>query len=122
MHRTLQSLAAGGEALTGLLLALLPAVPVRWLFGSGLSGVAEVATRVAGIALLSLGVASWPSTSGANARVGLLLYNALAGAYFVLLGVNGEWRGPLLWPAAALHAGLALLLGIGVLRGAGAPR
>jgi len=34
----------------------------------------------------------------------MLLYNALATAYLLHLGIGGEWVGRLLWPAVVLHA------------------
>ena len=40
----------------------------------------------------------------------MLAYNALAAAYFVVLGIGGEFVGVLLWPAAIVHAVLAVLL------------
>jgi hypothetical protein len=42
--------------------------------------------------------------------VGMLTYGALVTLYLSYLGVQGEWVGPLLWPAVALHAVLTLLL------------
>ena len=40
----------------------------------------------------------------------MLAYNALAAAYFVVLGIGGEFVGVLLWPVAIVHAVLAVLL------------
>ncbi len=37
-------------------------------------------------------------------------YSLLVTLYLVFLGAGGEWVGPLLWPAVALHAVLTLLL------------
>jgi len=39
-----------------------------------------------------------------------LTYSTLVTAYLLFLGVRGEWVGPLLWPAVAIHALLTLLL------------
>ena len=41
----------------------------------------------------------------------MLAYNALAAAFFAYLGIRGHWVGLLLWPAAGLHAVIAILLG-----------
>ena len=41
----------------------------------------------------------------------MLTYSVLATLYLAYLGIRGEWVGPLLWPAVALHAVLTLLLG-----------
>jgi hypothetical protein len=40
----------------------------------------------------------------------MLVYNLLVTLYFVYLGLGGKWVGVLLWPAAAAHAVLAVLL------------
>ena len=40
----------------------------------------------------------------------MLTYNSLATLYLLGLGIGGEWVGPLLWPAVALHGTLSLLL------------
>jgi hypothetical protein len=43
-------------------------------------------------------------------------YTALMAAYLGYLGGTGEFSGPLLWPAAALHAVVASALLRGLLR------
>lgn len=40
----------------------------------------------------------------------VLIYNALIAAYLAYLGTGGAYAGILLWPGAALHAVVALLL------------
>ena len=94
------------EAATGVALMVAPALVGRLLLGADLAGVAAVVARVAGIALLALGVGCWPGP----AMLGMLTYNALGTVYFVYLALGHEWVGPLLWPAAGLHAVLAILL------------
>ncbi len=37
-------------------------------------------------------------------------YGLFVTLYLVYVGTRGEWVGPLLWPAVALHAVLTLLL------------
>jgi len=69
--------------------------------------VAAVVARVAGIALLGLGVGCWPGP----AWLGMLTYNALGTAYFTYLAVGGQYAGPLLWLAVGLHGVLTILLG-----------
>ena len=63
--------------------------------------------RVAGIALLALGVACLPSCTP---LCGMLTYGALVTLYLTYLGVIGEWVGALLWPAVVLHGILTVLL------------
>jgi hypothetical protein len=102
------TVAAIAEAATGLALVVFPSTVGRLLLGSDLSGVAIPVARVTGIALIALGVACWP---GCTALCGMLTYNALATAFFAYLAIRGHWVGPLLWPAAVLHAVIAILLG-----------
>jgi hypothetical protein len=99
-------LAAIGEAATGLALLILPSLVGRLLLGAEATGLAIPVARVAGIALLALGVACWPGP----AVSGMLTYGAFVTLYLLYLGVRGEWIGPLLWPAAVLHAVLTFLL------------
>ena len=112
MNRLLK-LTAVIEAATGLALIAVPAVVVRVLFGADISGASIAVGRVAGCGLLSLGLACWPDrgrTGNTAAARAMLTYNVLATLYFLRLGIGGEWVGPLLWPVAALHGILSLLL------------
>jgi hypothetical protein len=95
------------EAATGAALLVAPALVGHLLLGADLAGVSAVVARVAGIALLALGVGCWPGP----AALGMLTYNTLGAVYFAHLALGGEWVGPLLWPAVGLHALLAILLG-----------
>jgi hypothetical protein len=72
------------------------------LLGAELSGVGAVLARCFGVGLLGLGVAP--------VFRGMLLYNAGIALYLGFAGAAGQWGGILLWPAVALHAGVALLL------------
>ncbi len=42
----------------------------------------------------------------------MLLYNALIALYLAFLGTVANMAGVLLWPGAALHGGVALLLAL----------
>jgi len=95
------------EAATGVALMAAPVLVGRLLLGTEMAGVAIVVARVAGIALLALGVGTWPGP----ASLGMLTYNALATVYFAYLALGGEWVVPLLWPAVGLHAVFTILLG-----------
>jgi hypothetical protein len=94
------------EAATGVALMVAPVLVGHLLLGADLAGVAVVVARVAGIALLALGVGCWPGP----AVLGMLTYNTLGTVYFGWLALGGEWVGPLLWPAVGLHAVIAILL------------
>jgi hypothetical protein len=107
--------AAVAESATGAALMVVPSLVVRLLLGVDPTGVAIPIARVAGVALIALGVACWPGP----ARVGMLVYSAAVTFYLPYLGIRGEWVGPLLWPAVALHAVLTLLLVRAWFRGQG---
>ncbi len=99
-------LAAVSEAATGLALLIAPSLVGQLLLGEELAGVALPVARVAGIALIALGVACWPGPP----LVGMLTYGVLATLYLAYLVLGGEWIGPLLWLAVVLHAVLSVLL------------
>src|SRR5208337_84686 len=100
-------LTGAAEAATGVALMVAPALVGRLLLGVELVGVSAVVARVAGIALLALGVGCWPGP----ASLGMLTYSTLATVYLARLAFGREWVGPLLWPVVGLHAVLAILLG-----------
>jgi hypothetical protein len=108
----LLALAAALEAVTGLALMVDPALVARLLLGADLPGAGPAVGRVAGLGLLSLGLACspWPGSVGPAAPRAMLSYNSLVTIYLVFLGIGGEWVGILLWPAAGIHALLTLLL------------
>jgi hypothetical protein len=99
-------LAAAGEATLGLVLLVYPPIVVRLLFNAQIAGAGMVMSRVAGIALIALGVACWPGPP----RVGMLTYSAVVTLYLAYLGFTGSSTGPLLWPAVVLHMILTALL------------
>ena len=100
MNRLL-SFAAVAEALTGVALMAAPSTVGRLLLGAELSGVAVPVARVAGIALVALGVACFSAGEAGRGLSGMLTYSLLVTLYLVYLGLDGEWVGSLLWPAAA---------------------
>ncbi len=106
------TIAATIEAATGAALIADPSLVVRLLIGAGLSDGGVPVGRVCGFALLSLGLACWPSRTVVTARVAaaLLTYNLLTALYLGYLAVVAGFSGYLLWPACVLHAVLALLL------------
>ena len=108
----LQSFAAVAEALTGAALIATPSIVGRLLLGVEFSGVTVAVARVAGIALVALGVACFSGGEARRGLFGMLTYSLLATLYLVYLGLGGEWVGSLLWRAAVIHAVLTLLLAI----------
>ena len=95
-----------GEAATGVALLIVPSLVGQLLFGAELTGVAVTMARVAGIALIGLGVACWPGPP----RVGMLTYGAVVTLYLAYVGFAGGLAGILLWPAVVVHVILTALL------------
>lgn len=97
--------AAVGETLTGIALLIVPSAVVYLLLGVELDIVAVMVIRVAGLALIGLGIACWPGPP----LIGMLVYSFAVTLYLAWLGLAG-WTGILLWPVVALHAILTALL------------
>jgi hypothetical protein len=98
--------AAVAEAATGLALLIVPSRVGQLLLGVDLTGTTIPVARVAGIALIALGIACWPGPP----LLGMLTYSALVTLYLAYLGFAGGLTGILLWPAVILHAILTALL------------
>ena len=98
--------AAVGEAATGVALLIVPSLVGWLLLGEELTGIAIPVARVAGIALIALGVACWPGPP----RVGMLTYSLAVTLYLACLGFAGGLTGILLWPAVVLHVILTAFL------------
>jgi hypothetical protein len=106
---------AVAEVGTGLALLVWPPAVAVILLGSSLDTAAGVTVgRVAGGALLSIGVACWlthddGSSHAARALViSLLLYNVFVAAILAFAGIVSHLFGVALWPVVALHAAMAL--------------
>lgn len=97
--------AAIGETATGLALLIMPSFAAQLLLGRELDGIAILVARVAGLALIGLGIVCWPGPP----LVGMLIYSGAVTLYLAYLGL-AHWTGVLLWPAVALHAILTALL------------
>jgi hypothetical protein len=105
---------AAGETITGLALMLSPQTVVWYLFGTDTAGAGLAVARIAGMALTALGIACWPDTRTGNrarrSRLAMLVYSVLATVYLGLLAIDGELRGPLLWPAVVVHLAVTVWL------------
>ena len=106
------------EAATGFGLIVIPSVVVRLLLGSPLDTPAVVTLgRVAGAALLALGVACWLARDDTQSRaarglvVAMLVYNIAATAVLAFAGIGLGLHGVALWPAVVLHAAMAVWCG-----------
>ena len=96
MAVALLSIAAALEVVTGLALLVVPRSAGWLLLGADLAGAAIAVVRFTGIALLALGLgcAFGRHDSGRSASLAAMLaYNALAAAYFIVLGIGGEFVG-----------------------------
>jgi hypothetical protein len=104
--------AAGAEVVTALVLIIRPALFGWLLFGTEFSPSGLALGRLAGFALLALALACWPGSGrGRKSAIGALVtFSLLSAIYLVCLGVTGGLVGPLLWPAAAMHAALTIIL------------
>lgn len=99
-------LSAVSEAATGVALLIVPSLVCQLLFGKELTGIALIVARVAGIALIALGVACWPGTP----MVGMLTYSTAITLYLAYIGFAGSLAGILLWPVVVLHMILTAFL------------
>ncbi len=104
--------ASGLEVLTGAGLIVAPSLLARLLFGSDLNGAGEATGRISGLVMICLAAGCWPRAASAQAHAlpPLMALSWLAAAFLVVTGFIGANVGVLLWPAAALHLILAVLL------------
>lgn len=114
---------AAVEAATGLALLLLPSVPFALLLGLESATVEAIFVgRIAGAALLAIGVASWMARKDAlnpslfGLLVGILIYNTAVSILLVYAAAILKMTGVMLWPTVAFHALLAVWDGL-LLRG-----
>jgi len=117
MNRVLK-LTAVIEVATGLGLMAVPSVLVRLLLGSPLdTSAAAMLGRVAGAALLALGVACWLARDDTQSRatrglvVAMMIYNIAATAFLAFAGIGLGLHGVVLWPAVVLHATMSVWCG-----------
>ena len=103
------------ETGVGLTLLLSPSLVAGLLLGVSLDAPAAlIVGRIAGAALLSLGVACWlaredePGRARRGLVAAMLLYNLAAVAVLANAGAGVRPVGVMMWPAVALHAVLAV--------------
>jgi hypothetical protein len=109
MKTNVLALAALAEAATGVILLAYPPIVVRLLFAKQVFGAGMTMSRLAGICLISLGLACWPAADSRRGFQGMLAWSVLAALYLIVVGV-GDTAGILLWPMVAVHALLTVLL------------
>jgi hypothetical protein len=113
--KRLLTLTAIVEAATGVALLLAPSMVVELLLDAPLETLAAIALgRLAGAALLTIGVACWIGRDDTHSRAarGLLaamvLYNVGAVIILGATGISGRPVGIALWPAVVLHTAMAI--------------
>ena len=98
------------EVGAGLALLAAPTVVVQLLLGADIAGAAVPLGRLAGVALLALGVACWLARGDAEGRaaralvVGMIVYNFGAVGVLGTAGSRLHTAGIALWLAVMLHA------------------
>jgi hypothetical protein len=102
------------ETATGLLLLAWPALVFVLLLGWRQAAPETLLIgRVAGAAVIGIGVASWPARHDTRrpaqlgVLAGLLAYNVLAALLLAFAGAGLRMVGVLLWPAVVYHSALA---------------
>ena len=112
--KPLLSMMGAAEAATGLVLAVAPSFLVELLLGAAPGTAAgTTVSRVAGVAILALGVACWFAREDSTGRAAkgltaaMLLYNAAVVAILVLAWVTQGLSGVALWPVVLIHTALA---------------
>jgi hypothetical protein len=107
------------EAGTGLGLMASPPALVAPLLGASLDTIGGLlVARVAGAALLALGLACWLARNDGQSRAAaaliaaMLLYNAAVFAVLIYAGTALGLSGIGLWPAAVFHIVMAVWCGV----------
>jgi len=113
--KTLCTASALIEAGAGVALMAVPSVVVKLLLGSPLDAPVAVMTgRLTGAALFALAIGCWLARGDARNRAArglvaaMLFYNVAAVAVFLFAGLGAKLIGIALWPAAILHAAMAI--------------
>ena len=103
------------EAGTGVALVSIPSLVATLLLGSSLDApVPLTVARVAGVALLALGVACWLARHDRQSRAAkglvgaMALYNAAIVTVLLYAGIGLKLSGIGLWPVVVLHVVMAV--------------
>jgi hypothetical protein len=112
--KNLLTIVAAAETAVGIALLAIPSWVTSLLLGSTPdTAVAATVARVAGFALLALGIACWLARADTQSRAArglvsaMLVYNAGVCGVLVSASLASGLSGFGLWPTAILHAGLA---------------
>ncbi len=114
--KTLLIICSATEAATGLALIVIPSIVTQLLLGVAVDGIALTISRLAGVCLISIGIACWPTENTIQATRAMFVYNLIVSAYFAYYGVTSDLIGIILWPVAILHFVFAVLLLRGLIK------
>ena len=114
MIKTLLQVSAAAEVGAGVALIVVPSAIVGLLIGGPLeSATALSVARLAGAALVTLGLICWfasrdsQSRAAAGVVAALVFYNTAAVGVLLYARLGADLTGPGIWFAIALHAALA---------------
>jgi hypothetical protein len=103
-------------------MVVLPSLLVTLLLGSSLdTRVALTVARVAGVALLALGIACWQARHEAQSRAArgllgaMLVYSASVFMVLAYAGIALRLAGICLWPVVVVHAAMTVWCVVGLL-------
>jgi hypothetical protein len=103
------------ETFVGSALLVKPSATVSFLLGVPLEApVGWAVARIAGVALVSLGIACWWARNGERGRAAsgvvsaMLFYNLGAAAILLEAGLRSRLHGAALWPAIVGHQVLGI--------------
>jgi len=104
---------AVGELLTGVALCIAPSVAISFLLNTSIGEDGGILVgRIAGIALVTLGLACWLSRNVAGTSLvmvrAMIIYNLGVAAFFIYGNLAEHISGIGLWPVVFLH----IVLGI----------
>ena len=105
--------AAGLEIVTGAGLVVAPSLLARLLFGSEMNPSGDLVGRISGLVMVCLAFGCWPRVfegEDRQALTPLLVLSLLATVFLMYVGIGRVNVGVLLWPAAAAHLILTILL------------
>ena len=98
------------EGVTGLAFAIMPSLVVSLLLGTSLTDISAILiARLAGAALITIAIACWLSRKNTQSAVivkAMLGYNVFSIVLLVYAVLVEQISGPGLWPAVLLHFGL----------------
>ena len=113
--RTVVLIAAWIEIIVGASFLFVLNAQSQLIFGTRPEGSGAPFAQLAGIALISLGIACLPSSLTGTRQVAarsLLIYNIAATIFFAWVALATTFSGVVLWPVVMLHAILTIVLAL----------